>query len=537
MPTTNRRTLRPPALAGLLASVLVACSGGVGGTDDEGKTIVVGTTARVAVTQDTPAPFDPAASYDEGSWNIQRNTFQTLLRPPRSGTDPVRDAAKKCGFTFKRDDTYSCTLRDGLTFANGNELTAEDVEFSIERLLRINFKGGPASLFSNVEKVEATSANKVVFHLKEPDATFPYRLATPAASIVDSETYPASRVVKNSKGTGSGPYVIDEFDDKGRKLLLSRNQTYRGGTEPKNGSIELRFYGTSSSLQKALKGGDIDVMNRGITSRFVERLEAEQDDSIDLVEQPGQGVHYLVFDTEDKTAGKRAVRQAFARVIDRKQLVSDVFSRTAEPLYSLVPGGLTGHTNSFFNEYGEPSVKDAKKTLKKAKVKTPVKLSLHYAQAGKGGLAATEFAVLKKQLNDTGLFEATVKGESVSSYSTAAFKGKYQVYSFGWLPDFPDADNFIAPFFEKQNVLNSPYGNKEIREELIPKTRREPDRADTRASFARAQNIVADEVPMLPLWQSKQYIAARDNITGVEWALNSSSLLQLWELGRGVSGD
>lgn len=114
-------------------------------------------------------------------------------------------------------------------------------------------------------------------------------------------------------------------------------------------------------------------------------------------------------------------------------------------------------------------------------------------------------------------------------------QGKYQVYAFGWLPDFPDADNFIAPFLEKKNVLNSPYNSKEISDELIPQTRSEPNRANASKSFARAQDIVADEVPLLPLWQDKQYVAARDDITGVQFALNSSSLLQLWELGRGVS--
>ncbi|HWM37661.1 MAG TPA: ABC transporter substrate-binding protein [Streptomyces sp.] len=531
----TRRTLTPPALAGLLASVLVGCSGGVDGKEDEGQTIVVGTTARVAATEDTPAPFDPAASYDVSSWNVMRNTFQTLLRPPRSGTDPVRDAAEKCGFTDKRNDQYNCTLRDGLTFSNGNKLNAEDVEFSVERLLGINVKGGPASLLSNVGKVEATGGNKVSFHLKKPDATFPYKLATPAASIVDSETYPADRVAKGSEGTGSGPYVVDDFDEEGRKLLLARNPDYRGGAEAKSDEIELRFFATSRALQKALDSGDIDLLSRGMTTRYVEQLEADQDDHIELVEQTGQGVRYLVFDTEDKTVGRRAVRQAFAQVVDRKQLVSDVYARTAEPLYSLVPGGLTGHTNSFFNEYGEPSTKAAKRTLRDAKVKTPVKITLHYPQTGRNSSSAKEFAVLEKQLNDTGLFDATVKTEPVSSYSSAAYKGKYQVYGFGWLPDFPDADNFIAPFLEKNNVLNSPYSNKEIHDGLIPETRREPNRADATKSFARAQDIVADDVPVLPLWQGKQYIAARDDIMGVEWALNSSSLLQLWELDRGVS--
>jgi ABC-type oligopeptide transport system substrate-binding subunit len=531
----NRRTLTPPALAGLLASVLVACSGGVDGAAGDGEAIVVGTTAKIAVTKDTPAPFDPAASYDESSWNIMRNTFQTLLRPPRSGTDPVPDAAEKCGFTDDRNDTYRCTLRDGLTFSNGNRLDAKDVEFSTKRLLRLNVQGGPASLLSDVENVDAEGGDRVVFHLKKPDATFPYKLATPAASIVDSQTYPADRVVKSAKVTGSGPYMLGDYDSKGNELVLSRNPDYRGGLKPKNDDIELRFFKTSHDLQKALDSGEVDVMNSGITSRFIERLEADREDGIELVEQPGQSVRYLVFDMKDKTVGKRAVRQAFAQVVDRQELVSDVYSRTAEPLYSLVPGGLVGHKNSFFNEYGEPDVKAAKRTLSKARVKTPVKLTLHYPKAGKGSSGPKEFAKLKAQLNGSKLFDATVKTEPPSSYSTASLKGKYQVYGFGWLPDFPDADSFLAPFLEKNNVLNTPYSNKEIREELIPETRREPSRADATTSFARAQDIVAGDVPVLPLWQGKQYIAARDDITGVEWALNSSSLLQLWELGRGVS--
>ncbi|MET8564125.1 peptide-binding protein, partial [Streptomyces flaveolus] len=55
-------------------------------------------------------------------------------------------------------------------------------------------------------------------------------------------------------------------------------------------------------------------------------------------------------------------------------------------------------------------------------------------------------------------------------------------------------------------------------------------------SLNQIQDILAEDVPILPLWQGKQYVAARDDITGVAYALNSSSVLQLWELGRGVSG-
>ncbi|MGW7515374.1 ABC transporter substrate-binding protein [Streptomyces sp. NPDC054796] len=530
----NRKILVLPALAGLLVPVLAGCGGGADGDDGDGKPIVVGTTDSFAVSKDTPAPFDPAASYDVSAWNVMRNTFQTLLRLPRSGTEPVTDAAERCGFTDQRNEQYRCTLRDGLTFSNGNELDAKDVEFSVKRLLHIDFANGPASLLSNVDKAEATNNREIVFHLKKPDATFPYKLATPAASIVDSETYPANGFVKGFDVTGSGPYVLDDFDAKKNKAVFTRNPDYKGTLNVKNSRVEMRFFKRSADMEKALSAGDIDLMNRTISPEQVEKLETPKDDGIELVEQPGQEIRYLVFNTDDRTAGRTAVRKAMAQVVDRQQLVRDVYARTSEPLYSIVPGGLPGHTNSFFNEYGEPDTSAARDTLREAGIDTPVKITLAYTTDHYGDVTAKEFKTLKEQLNATGLFRAETKGVPWDSYRQAATEGKYQVYGYGWFPDFPDADNFIAPFFEKNNFLDSPYDNHEIRNKLIPQTRREADRAGTTSDFKRAQDIVADEVPLLPLWQGKQYIAARDDITGVEWALNSASVLQLWELGRGV---
>jgi peptide/nickel transport system substrate-binding protein len=106
----------------------------------------------------------------------------------------------------------------------------------------------------------------------------------------------------------------------------------------------------------------------------------------------------------------------------------------------------------------------------------------------------------------------------------------------GWFPDFPDADNYLAPFLDKDNFLGSPYDNSVIRKTLIPDSRREADRIAAAGSLTEIQDIVADDVPVLPLWQGNQYVAARDDVTGTAYALNSSSTLQLWELGRGVSG-
>lgn len=104
----------------------------------------------------------------------------------------------------------------------------------------------------------------------------------------------------------------------------------------------------------------------------------------------------------------------------------------------------------------------------------------------------------------------------------------------GRFPYFPDADNYLAPFLDKDNTLGSPYANKELRGVLIQESRREVDRLTASKSIEGIQNIVAEDVPLLPLWRGKQFVAVWNDITGAERALNSSATLQLWELGNGA---
>ncbi|MGP4003205.1 ABC transporter substrate-binding protein [Streptomyces sp. 8N706] len=533
----NRKILVLPAVVGLLAPVLAGC----GGTDEAGSDadpIVVGSTDAFEATKDFPAPFDPALAYEAGSWNILRNTFQTLMALPRSGGEPIPEAASQCGFSDQNNEQYRCTLRGGMKFANGHALTVDDVKFSIERTLEIKNPNGPVSLLSNIDAVETPGGRKIVFHLKSPDATFPYKLATPAAAIVDSEVYEKRKLRDGFAVDGSGPYTLrtEEKDGQVVSAVFTRNPNYEGGLQLKNDTVEMRLLPDSGAMENALKKGDIDLMTRTMSPEQIGRLERGDTENIELVEMPGQEIRYLGFDTDDPTVGETAVRRAIAQVVDRQALVRDVYERTAEPLYSIVPSSVGSHVNSFFNKYGDPDVGKARRTLAEAGISTPVKLTLNYTTDHYGPATAKEFTTLQAQLNRSGLFEASVKGRPWKTFRPAQSNGEFAVYGMGWFPDFPDADNFIDPFFSRNNFLNTPYRNDTIRTELIPQTRQETQRSAAAEDFEKAQDIVADEVPVLPLWQGKQYVAARDDITGVEWALNASSVLQLWELGRGASG-
>ncbi|GAA0480812.1 ABC transporter substrate-binding protein [Streptomyces stramineus] len=531
----NRKTLVLPLLAVLLAPTLAACGGGDGAGKGNGA-IVIGTTDRFEETTDAPAPFDPAVAYDIGAWNVLHSTFQTLLRLPRSGTSPVADAASKCSWGDRRNEQFRCTLRSGLKFSNGHALTAEDVKFSIDRARAINFENGPVSLLSNIDSVETPNDLEVVFHLKSPDATFPQKIATPAAAIVDSESYAKNKLDNGFKVVGSGPYTLQTEEKDGRvvKAVFNKNSGYQGAVKLQNDKVEMRFYDDAKSMEKALKGGEIDIMNRTLAPAQLSRMRASTEKGVRLLEAPGREISFLAFNTNDPTVKNKAVRQAMAQLVDRQALARDDYQRTSEPLYSLVPSGITGHQNSFANRYGEPSVDKARSILRAANITSPVPLTLTYTDDHYGEATGKAFKSLQKQLNDSGLFSTKLQGVKWAEFRPEAAKGKYAVYGMGWFPDFPDPDNFVAPFFGKDNFLRSPYQNSKISGELIPNSREASQRETAAKFFQQAQDVVADDVPVLPLWQGKQYVATRDNVTGAEWALNSASEMQPWELGRGV---
>ncbi|MFS8203731.1 ABC transporter substrate-binding protein [Streptomyces sp. CWNU-52B] len=531
----NRKPLVLPAAIGLLASVLAACGGSDSGGDG-GDPIVVGTTDMFTASKAAPAPFDPAAAYDVGAWNVLRQTVQTLMAMPNGGGDPAPEAAEECGFTDSGNERYACTLRKDLKFSNGEPVTAEDVKFSIDRALEIKADTEVASLLSTVDAVETKGDREVIFHLNSADATFPFKLSTPVAGIVNPDDYAKNKLRDGFDVSGSGPYTLKAETKKDAvvKISFTKNPYYQGLSEVKNEKVDLKSFETPEAMGAALDKGDIDMMTRTMSPEQIKKLQNAKDSNIDVIEQPGLEIRYIGFDTENPALKDKAVRQAIAHIVNRGTLTSKVYGSGADPLYSMVPATVTGHANSFFNEYGEPNVAKAKQLLTEANITTPVKFTMNYTTDHYGSATKTEFETLQKQLNDTGLFDVDIVGEKWETYRPKQREGKFAVYGMGWFPDFPDAETFLTPFLDKDNTISSPYANPQIRDKLIPESRREADRLTASKSIEAIQSIVAKDVPLLPLWQGKQYVAVRDDITGAEYAVNSSATLQLWELGRGV---
>ncbi|MEV6160652.1 ABC transporter substrate-binding protein [Streptomyces sp. NPDC052052] len=514
-------------IAGGLAAALLA---GCGAEDeiwpfDSKDGMVVGMSDGILAT-------DPAAGYDPGSWLLFNNVFQSLLSFPPGGSTPVPEAAEECSFS-NGGKTYTCTLRDGLKFSNNNSLTSADVKYSFDRSIKINDPAGPAPLLSTIDSISTPDEKTVVFHLAVPDATFPSKIASGAGSIVDRHVYPKDRLLEGDKTVGSGPYKLDSIDDS--KAVFSAYSSYRGTAEVKNSGVTLRlFQGNQQNLEASLKKGDVDVAYRGLTAKAISALDTEtaaQKDGLDVVQGSSAEVQHLVFNVTDPVVGKLAVRKAIAYLVDRYALISEVYQSTASPLYSIVPVGITGHGTSFFDLYGDsPQPRKAKEVLRNAGITGKVELTLWSTPSRYGPATDDELRTIADQLNRSGLFDATMKSVPFDQYEKDIATGKYGVYVKGWVPDYPDPDNFTQPFFGKGNVLSNHYENSEITEKIIPQTSSMTDRASTRQKFTKLQDIVAQQVPLLPLWQGKQYAVAHENVRGLQNCLDTSTVFRFWEL-------
>lgn len=524
----NRRTQWLAVVLGL-----TVLAGGIVGwrvldEDEKPNQVVMGTTDEVG-------SLDPAAGYNVGSWMIFNNVFQTLLSFPRGATEPKPEAAESCSFQDGDSKVYRCELKDGLKFSNGSSLTSKDVKHSFDRTLALReVDGSPAYLLAGIKKIETPDSRTVVFRLATPDATFPYKISSNAAPIVDHRTYPAKKLREDNKIVGSGPYVLDFFDKKSAELSVNPN--YQGQAKVQNSGTTVKFYtGDQKALKEAVSAGTVDLAYRGIAAGDIaamqEKAEAGDGGGIEVVSGASSEVMHMIFNLKHPVAGKPGVRKAIAYLIDRSELVNDVYQRTAEALYSAIPAGIAGHTTPYHDKYGEsPQPEQAKAALLSEGIteKVPATFWVTPNRYGPGTVAA--FKKIAEQLNKSGLFEADVKSIPLEEYEAGMKKGKFGFYVRGWLPDYPDPDIFIAPFFGAENIVSNGYESPRIIDDLLPQTLAASDRGLALGTYEEIQDTVADDLPVLPLWQGKQYTVTHEYMDGIEWSIDAATVPRFWEL-------
>lgn len=541
--------------AGLVATALVlaACGGGSDGGDDTsdgggssgGGSLLIGTTDKITT-------IDPAGSYDNGSFAVMNQVYPFLMNTPFGSPDVEPDIAESAEFTSPTE--YTVTLKPGLTFANGNDLTSSDVKFTFDRQLAIFESGaddgnGPGSLLYNLDSVAAPDDTTVVFTLKSPDdQVFPQILSSPAGPIVDEEVFAADALTPDDEIVDgqafAGPYTITGYSQNDL-VSYEANPEYQGLLgAPKNEEVSVTYYAEASNLKLAVQQGDVDVAFRSLSATDIEDLRG--DDNVKVVDGPGGEIRYITFNFNTQPYGATtpeadeakalAVRQAVADLIDREEIADQVYKGTYTPLYSYVPEGLTGATESLKPLYGDgeggPDADKAASTLEAAGVETPVQLSLQYSNDHYGPSSGEEYALIKDQLESTGLFTVDLQTTEWVQYAKDRTSDVYPAYQLGWFPDYSDADNYLTPFFLTENFLGNHYDNQEVND-LILQQAVTADAGERTALIEQIQDAVAADLSTVPYLQGAQVAVVGADVTGAEDTLDASFKFRYGALSLG----
>src|SRR3954454_8931861 len=460
--SSSRRRVIATAGVAATALVLTACGGSKndnGASSSGGGTLTIGTSDKITT-------LDPAGAYDNGSFTVMNQVYPFLMNTPPGSPDVEPDIAESADFTSPTD--FTVKLKSGLKFANGHDLTSSDVKFSFDRILKINDENGPASLLGNLAGVDAPDDTTVVFHLKTAnDQTFAQVLSTNAGPIVDEQVLSADALTPDDdivKGNGfAGPYAITSYK-KNDLVSYQATPDYQGLLgKPKTDKVNVKYYSDASNLKLDVQQGNIDVAFRSLSATDIADLQ--KDDKVKVVTGPGGEIRYITFNFDTMPYGAKtaeadpakalAVRQAVADLIDRKEISDQVYKGTYTPLYSFVASGLTGATEPLKSMYGDgnggPAPDKATQTLQAAGVQTPVQLSLQFTTDHYGPSSGDEYALIKSQLESSGLFKVNLQSTEYVQYSKDRVKDVYPAYQLGWFPDFSDPDNYLTPFF-----LNTP---------------------------------------------------------------------------------
>jgi peptide/nickel transport system substrate-binding protein len=543
MAMNNNAVRSAIALAGVSAFALTACTGPSGGGTSTGEagggTVTYGTTDKVVT-------LDPAGSYDAGSFMVMNQIYPFLLNAKPGSADASPDIAESASFTSPTE--YTVKLKPDLKFANGHALTSSDVKFSIDRVVKIADPNGPASLLGNLKSVAATDDSTVVFTLKAGnDQVFPGVLAANSGPIVDEEVFPADKVMGDDEIVKARPfagqYTIESYK-KNELVSLKANPDYKGLLgKPANDGANIKYYADSNNLKLDVQQGNIDVAGRSLTA--TDAADLEKDSKVKVHKGPGGELRYIVFNFDTMPFGAKtadadpkkalAVRQAMAHIVDREAIATQVYKGTYLPAYSVVPEGFAGAVQPLKEMYGDgtgkPSLDKAKQVFADAGIPGTVNIKLQYNPDHYGKSSGDEYAMIKEQLEKSGLFKVDLQSTEWVTYSKARTADAYPVYQLGWFPDYSDADNYLTPFFVPGNFLKNHYENPAVTD-LVKKQLTTVDKAEREKILGEAQTAVARDLSTLPLLQGAQLMVAGADVKGVEQTLDASFKTRLGVISK-----
>jgi peptide/nickel transport system substrate-binding protein len=473
--------------------------------------------------ESAPINLDPRFGADAQSQYLDGLLFDSLVAHDDQ-MNIIPDLAEK----WETPDplTFIFHLKPGVKFHDGRPLTSADVKYTFDTVL----SGIPSpsglvrstkrSSFDKITSVDAPDPLTVIFHLREPRASFLWDMVRPDIGIVPKGSGTEMRL--HPMGTGPFRFVSMEPDEE---VDLDRNADYfAGASNPPDGAdgtpVEhVRFRVVPDAVVRALElrkgSADIGGVN-SLTADMVNALGREP--NLAVADQFGTALTYVSFNFSDPIIAHRGVRQALDYATDRATIIKYLYRGQARIAAGQLPPNHWAADPSIAPRPYDPA--QAERLLDAAgfprgpdgvRLRLTLKTSTDQTARQLGETLADQWKRVGIALD--------VRSLETATFFSDITHGSFQMYTFRWLGVNNDPSFFEFAFDSANmppNGANRGHYSNPALDALIAKARVEIDRDKQKAIDWQIQQIIANDEPYLNLWFNDTVCVHRTRVTGVK---------------------
>jgi peptide/nickel transport system substrate-binding protein len=455
-----------------------------------------------------PNNLDPRVALDDASQKIHQLIFDSLFDLDAS----MRLAPKLAErLDHPTPTTYVVTLKRGVPFHDGHELTSADVVFTFRSFLDPEFVSPRKGGYRELKAVDADGRYRVVFTLHQPFLTFPINLVMP---IVPAEA--GAGLSRRPVGTGPYRFVRYAVDDR---VELEPFPQYFGGA-PRNAGLVLKVVPDDIMRGLELRKGTTDIVVNDLTPDIAYQLEKSQ--QLTIVEAPGVDYQYLGLNLRDPILKDVRVRQALAYAIDTAAIIEYLRRGLARPATGLLPDQSWAIAPDLRAYPYDPD--RARALLDEAGYPDPdgngpaARFSLSLKISSAQEFNRLQASVIQQNLRSVGI-ALDVRTYEFATMFADVLKGNFQIYSLQWTAgSLADPDILRRVFHSKQTpptgFNRGHYSNPRV-DALLDEAAASTDEERRLALFRDVQRLLYVDVPYVSLWNKTNFVIGQRSLAGL----------------------
>ncbi|WP_299521049.1 ABC transporter substrate-binding protein [uncultured Serinicoccus sp.] len=403
--------------------------------------------------------------------------------------------------------TYTFDLRDDVVFHSGRPMTAEDVVYSLERVMDPETLSPNAANYEDISTVEAVDDYTVVITLSQPFAPLLFQLSALSSSVVDREVV-ESEGLSGPPGGGTGPFMLDTHN-VGRDLTLAANPDYWDPELPYLDGIEFTWNPDDNARAAAIRSESVDLLFQPAPT-FMEALM--NDPNLKWYGGSGSLSLHLLLNASKEPFDDERVRQAIFHALDRQELLDVANEGYGIPLNGgyLPPdrwGGLQEPV------YGEPDLETARQLLEDAGY--PDGFEAELAVIGSSAFQLRQAEVEQAQLAEIGI-DVTLNPVDASISREITASGDFDMYQSGFGLRADPNERFTAAFHSDGGLNWAGWSDEEF-DNLIEEARTVGDMDERAELYQQADRILAERGPAAFTILTASYDVVRDDVMGYSY--------------------